>query len=125
MECNCIINTRIGVMLVPRMLRELTEGSISDNIIDVVDLRIGTVLHQLKTKLKEIENGWEDRYFVSWSRRDNNNSNKTIFTSIMLITKQAMYIKMIQCLKVEQKYGRDICEKVLALLEGEEEEIAL
>jgi hypothetical protein len=32
---------------------------------------------------------------------------------------------MIQCLKVEQKYGRDICEKVLALLEGEEEEIAL
>jgi hypothetical protein len=118
MECNCIINTRIGVMLVPRMLRELTEGSISDNIIDVVDLRIGTVLHQLK-------NGWEDRYFVSWSRRDNNNSNKTIFTSIMLITKQAMYIKMIQCLKVEQKYGRDICEKVLALLEGEEEEIAL
>jgi hypothetical protein len=39
----------------------------------------------------------------------------------MLIGKKSMYLKTMHCLKIEQKYGSDIYEKVLALLAGEEE----
>lgn len=116
MEGNCLVNTKTDIMMVPRLFRDVHEGIQHGNVLDVVSLKKGEVYHSFYTTLHDTEESWEDNYLINYSRSINREKNHITFTSLLLVNKEKLYMRIMRCLKLADKYGEQLCAASINLL---------